>query len=462
MNFTILKNFFGIRIQVKLREQLILGTLPIFLILLLWAFTTSGRHDIIQLPEGTFEGWETKAPPDGTKFKDKIRYSIDNCSLDFAQNDDGTDVTWLLKGGQKFKISNLPARPHQGGVRLTLPVGRIYQWEKLPIEAAVVENTDNNTGERVQQETGTTKIRETRDPSQTLPIENNSPDFADSDDAEKNDTQNGHDNSAEKAVKEDEQTPIDASLPLKEEDRGDFSLKLFYQYEVVESRIFAPVILPSPWEVFRSLPALWSERNLPLNLLNSFLRVGAGFLVAFIIVFPVSLLMGTFSKFKALFAPLMLFGGYLPIPALVPLTMSLFGTSEQQKVMFLALGFAIYLLPLFVKSLEEVDNVYLQTAYTLGAQKYQLLNRVLLPIAMPGMFDAMRLGFGIGWGYIILAEMVDMGSHGVGTLILTSQRRGPREDIYLVLIAIVVMAFITDKIWEKVGIRLFPYRSQER
>jgi ABC-type nitrate/sulfonate/bicarbonate transport system permease component len=172
--------------------------------------------------------------------------------------------------------------------------------------------------------------------------------------------------------------------------------------------------------------------------------------------------MGTFTKFHAFFSPLMLFGAYLPIPALVPLTMCFFGTNEEQKVMFLALGFAIYLLPLFVQALEEVDNVYLQTGYTLGATKFQVLNKIMLPIALPKIYDAMRLGFGIGWGYIILAEMVDMGSKGVGALILISQRRGPREDIYLVLIAIVVMAFITDKIWEKIGDRLFPYRSQER
>jgi len=190
--------------------------------------------------------------------------------------------------------------------------------------------------------------------------------------------------------------------------------------------------------------------------------VAAGFLVAFIIVFPMSLFMGVFSKFNDLLAPAMLFGGYLPIPALVPLTMCLFGTTEIQKVMFLALAFGIYLLPLFVKALEDIDNVYLQTGYTLGASKFQILNKIMLPIAMPKIFDSMRLGFGIGWGYIILAEMVDMGSKGVGALILTSQRRGPREDIYLVLMAIVVMAFITDKIWEKVGKELFPYRDKER
>jgi NitT/TauT family transport system permease protein len=240
-------------------------------------------------------------------------------------------------------------------------------------------------------------------------------------------------------------------------------VKLFeYKYEVVETRVFAPVILPSPFEVFSSLPQLWSLRLLPKNILYSFLRVSAGFLTAFIVVFPMALLMGTFSKIKALFSPLVLFSGYLPIPALVPLTMCLFGTNETQKIMFLAIGFAIYLLPLFVKAIDDVDNVYLQTGYTLGANKYQTLNKILLPVAMPSIFDAMRMGFGVGWGYIILAEMVDMGSYGVGALILTSQRRGPREDIYLVLIAIVVMAFITDKIWEKCGERLFPYRSLKR
>jgi NitT/TauT family transport system permease protein len=249
---------------------------------------------------------------------------------------------------------------------------------------------------------------------------------------------------------------------LSYNEADDSLMMMEYQYEVVETRIFSPTIIPSPFETLSSLPSLWIDRKLTENILNSFLRVGGGFLVAFIIAFPIALLMGTFSKFEALLAPLMLFGGYLPIPALVPLTMSLFGTSEQQKIMFLALAFGIYLLPLFVQALKEVDNVFLQTGYTLGSTKFQILNKILLPIAMPKIFDAMRLGFGIGWGYIILAEMVDMGSKGVGALILISQRRGPKEDIYLVLIAIVIMAFITDKIWEKVDKELFPYRRKKR
>lgn len=420
MNKKIFTNPFGIRIKTTTTEKIVLGLIPLMIVLAIWVITTTGRSEIIRLPQGTFgdakekltagkvftknekvflEGWEllfeteshsidTLNEKYGLEYPQKIKRIITNWELHKTTPKD-IDMTYIVRDGVKFLITGLPARKFGDGVRINLPAGKVVNIFSPKVAT---------------------------------------------------DTQNV-------------QASVTSSLSAPE---------VYYKYEVVETRIFAPVILPSPIEVFRSLPSLWSQRNLPLNILYSFLRVGAGFLVALMIVFPMSLFMGIFSKFNDLLAPGMLFGGYLPIPALVPLTMCLFGTTETQKIMFLALGFAIYLLPLFVKALEDVDNVYLQTGYTLGATKFQTLSKIIFPIAMPNMYEAMRLGFGIGWGYIILAEMVDMGSKGVGTLILTSQRIGPREDIYLVLIAIVVMAFITDKIWDKVGKELFPYRNRER
>ena len=85
--------------------------------------------------------------------------------------------------------------------------------------------------------------------------------------------------------------------------------------------------------------------------------------------------MGSFTKVKAAFTPLSIFGAYLPIPTLVPLTLILFGTGEIQKLIFLALAFSIYLLPLFVAAVDGVDDTYLKTAYTLGATQGQAVSR---------------------------------------------------------------------------------------
>ncbi len=228
-----------------------------------------------------------------------------------------------------------------------------------------------------------------------------------------------------------------------------------------EERVISPTILPSPAEVVASFPMLWFDRALTRNLAVSFMRVVEGFALAVAIAFPLGVLMGSFTKVKAAFTPLTIFGAYLPIPTLVPLTLSLFGTGELQKVMFLALAFVIYLVPLFVAAVDAVDDTYLKTAYTLGASKTQAVSRVLLPISWPDIFQAMRLGFGVGWSYILLAEMVDVG-RGLGGIIITSQRRGPREHIYLVLLAIVIVAFLTDKLWAATGRLLFPYRGDKR
>jgi ABC-type nitrate/sulfonate/bicarbonate transport system permease component len=48
---------------------------------------------------------------------------------------------------------------------------------------------------------------------------------------------------------------------------------------------------------------------------------------------------------------------------------------------------------------------------------------------------------------------------GLGQIIIVAQRRGPREHIYLVLLVIVLIAYLTDRLWATVGKWLFPYQE---
>ncbi len=228
-----------------------------------------------------------------------------------------------------------------------------------------------------------------------------------------------------------------------------------------ESRLVSPVILPSPGEVVSSLPSLWFDRALMRSILTSLARVAGGFAAAAVVALPLGIAMGSFTKVKAIFNPLSVMGSYLPIAAIVPLTLSWFGTGELQKTMFLAIASFVVLLPLVVKAIDAVEPVYLNTAYTLGANKRQTVTKVLLGIAWPDIFDAIRLTFGVGWTYIILAEIVDA-ERGLGSLIIVSQRRGPREHIYVVLVVIMVLAFLIDQVFFRASRVLFAYRYGRR
>ena len=234
---------------------------------------------------------------------------------------------------------------------------------------------------------------------------------------------------------------------------------------MIEERWISPTILPSPMEVVGSIPRLLTvsidEAGFFHHIWTSLWRVGLGYLLALAIVLPLGIAMGAFGSIRSTFAPMTTASGYIPIATLLPLTMAWFGTQEKQKVIFLALAFGIYLLPMVVRAIDAVPDVYLRTAYTLGATRWQAVFRVLLPVALPDLWHGMRLAFGVGWTYLVLAEVVVL-SGGLGHVIQIAQRRGPREHIYLVIVVITLIAWAADLIWERLGRVLFPYRRSHK
>ena len=231
---------------------------------------------------------------------------------------------------------------------------------------------------------------------------------------------------------------------------------------IPEERIIGPTILPSPPEVIASLHDLVTtsdseNRTLFTHIWISMRRVGLGFLLALAIVMPLGILMGSFGSVRALFAPVMTASGYIPIATLVPLTMSWFGLDESQKVVFLAMAFGIFLAPNIIKAVDSVPDVCLRTAQTLGATRRQIIWRVLVPVALPDIWHSMRLAFGVGWTYLVLAEVV-VKTGGLGDLIDTARRRGLSGRVYLVIVIITVIAWIADLVWKYLADVLFPYR----
>ncbi|MEI7835050.1 MAG: ABC transporter permease subunit [Planctomycetota bacterium] len=232
----------------------------------------------------------------------------------------------------------------------------------------------------------------------------------------------------------------------------------------VEERRIAPSILPSPSEVFSleaSIQRLVVDRHLLHHTRISLQRIALGFALALGLVVPTGIFMGAFGSVRALLAPLATAGGCIPIATLVPLTMSWFGTDETQKIVFLAMAFGIYLLPMVVKAIDAVPDVYLRTAATLGANVWQIVFRVLLPISLPDIWHGMRLAFGVGWTYLVLTEVVVVNG-GLGDLIFVSQRRGPREHVYLVILVITLIAWVSDLVWVYLGRLLFGDRRATR
>ncbi len=227
----------------------------------------------------------------------------------------------------------------------------------------------------------------------------------------------------------------------------------------VEQRILPPLILPSPMEVLRAFPVLHFEQGLVRSALVSFLRVSAGFTLAAIVAVPLGVYMATFPPVAAFFRPLALVGAYVPIVVFVPLTLAWFGLNETQKVGFLFIGCFVALLPLVIKDIADVPAAYLDVAVTKGATQWQLVRHVLFPVAQANIWDHLRAVYGVGWGWIILAEVVNA-ERGLGYLIDVSNRRGHTNAIFAIIIIIVLIAIACDQLWRLTGRVLFPYANR--
>ena len=227
-----------------------------------------------------------------------------------------------------------------------------------------------------------------------------------------------------------------------------------------EERILTSDKLPSPAETFRELHDLWFERALMLNILVTLKRVVLGFGLALIIGVPLGVLAGCFSRLAAFLSPLVIFGRNIPLAALIPLTIYIFGIGELRTMMFIFIACVAFVIADTARAVSDVDTRYIDTAYTLGARRRHVILKVLTPLAMPAVFNSLRLLFGLAFGYIMLAELIveegEVG--GLGYLINVSQKRHYIEHIYLILLAIPLVALGIDRLLAAIQRSLFPYR----
>jgi ABC-type nitrate/sulfonate/bicarbonate transport system permease component len=227
-----------------------------------------------------------------------------------------------------------------------------------------------------------------------------------------------------------------------------------------EDRLISPVILPSPAEVVRSFPSLLRERALLASIAATLKRVLIGFGLAAAVGVPLGIIAGSWRLVEAAGAPLALFGRNLPVAALIPLTILWFGIDETQKVMFIFIACVPFVYSDAASAVASVPERYIETAQTLGANQLQIVTKVLVALALPDIYGSLRHLFGLAFGYIMLAELINA-QHGLGYLLMASQRRGLSEHIILILIIIGLLAFGIDRLlfWFQRGI--FPYRRVE-
>ena len=181
------------------------------------------------------------------------------------------------------------------------------------------------------------------------------------------------------------------------------------------------------------------------NVLNSFARVAQGYLLAIVVAVPTGVLIGWSGLVSRLVDPTIQSLRPIPITAWLPFSIALFGIRDFGAIFLIALG-AFY--PIVVNAThgaKDVNPNLIRAASMMGASRTQMLFRVVFPSALPAIFTGMRIGLGIAWTAVIVAEMVAVKS-GLGYVLWDAYYVGRMDVVIADMVSIGLLGFLTDRL----------------
>lgn len=197
------------------------------------------------------------------------------------------------------------------------------------------------------------------------------------------------------------------------------------------------------------------------NVLFSSERVLKGYLLAIAIGAPLGVLIGWNRAFARLVDPTVQSLRPIPITAWVPFTIALFGIRDFGAVFLIALG-AFY--PIVVNSTfgaRDINKNLVRAASMMGASRRYLLFRVIFPNALPAIFTGMRIGLGIAWAAVIIAEMIAVKS-GLGYVLWDAYYLGRMDVVIADMVTIGLLGFLSDRIVVMISNRVCGWKRQQQ
>lgn len=218
----------------------------------------------------------------------------------------------------------------------------------------------------------------------------------------------------------------------------------------------APLFLPSPVQVMNRLGELAASGQLAADVGISVYRISLGFLISTLVALPVGVLIGCYRGWEAAVEPFVDFIRYMPVVAFVPLTILWTGTGDVQKLLIIFIGTFFQQVLLVMDNVKSVPRDFLNLGRTLQMRERQILLRIVLPSAMPMIWDSLRISLGWAWTWLVVAELVAATS-GLGYRITTAQRFFQTDLIFGYLLILGLLGLATDQLMKFAGRRLFAY-----
>lgn len=236
---------------------------------------------------------------------------------------------------------------------------------------------------------------------------------------------------------------------------------------IAKNEIIPTKILPDPFKVIGSIGTLITENDLFANLWYTVKLNLSSYFYAILIAFPVAFILGLFPVFDVLFGRYASALRFIPCPSLIGIFVAIFGLTFSTKAAFLTFAIVIFMIPEIVNTIHNLqnpkndkDNVYLQTAHTLGMNAWQKLRYVYIPYVTSSVYNSLVGLTGISYSYVVISELIykDGTINGIGALINTMTRQSNMAEAYALILIVIGVGCLQDLMFRKLGKVLFKFK----
>lgn len=201
--------------------------------------------------------------------------------------------------------------------------------------------------------------------------------------------------------------------------------------------------LPAPSTILQTIYEMGVDGSLWSHVGVTTYRVFAGFLIGTSIAVVLGSLIGFYQRAEQLFDPLIQAFRSIPSLAWVPLFILWMGIGEPSKITMIAVGvfFPVYLN--MVSGIQGVDRKLIEVGKMYGLSTVQLIKRIILPASLPSFLVGLRSGLGLGWMFVVAAELMGA-SQGLGFLLTFGQNMSQPDVILASIILFALIGKLTD------------------
>jgi NitT/TauT family transport system permease protein len=185
--------------------------------------------------------------------------------------------------------------------------------------------------------------------------------------------------------------------------------------------------------------------SLPVHFWMSVQRVYGGFLLAAALAIPLGLMIGRIPLMRAMLDPTLSLLRPIPVTAWLPLSMIFFGLGPKSAIFLVFLGAFYPIILNTIFGVKSIDVRLFEAAEMLGCSGSQLFRSVVLPAALPSIFNGLRLGAGFAWILIVVGEMTGV-PEGLGAVIMDGRTLSRTDLVITGMIIIGITGFLSDRI----------------